>query len=84
MEGLIVQLISGAVGGNLAGLLMRAKSLGFGWNTVLGLLGGGVGGQVLSTLGVLQGAGMAGDIGGATVGGGLLLALVSLFKKAQN
>ena len=48
MEGLIWQLISGAAGGNLAGLAMKAKSLGTLWNSVVGVLGGGIGGQLLS------------------------------------
>ncbi len=82
MEGLILQLISGAVGGNLAGFLMKAKSLGTLWNTVVGVLGGGIGGQALSAMGLLQGAGMVGDIGGSLVGGGLLMFIISLFKKA--
>jgi uncharacterized membrane protein YeaQ/YmgE (transglycosylase-associated protein family) len=83
MEGLVWSLVSGAVGGNLAGALMKAKSLGTLWNTVVGVLGGGIGGQILGALGLLQGAGVAGNIGASTVGGALLLWVVSLFKKAS-
>jgi len=82
MEAILMQLISGAVGGNLAGLAMKAKSLGTLWNTIVGVLGGGIGGQLLDALGVLQSAGLLGDIGGSAVGGGLLMFIVSLFKKA--
>ena len=74
-------LISGAVGGNLAGALMKARSLGPLWNTVVGVLGGGIGGQALNALGVLQNTGLLGNIGSSAVGGGLLMFIVSLFKK---
>ncbi len=37
---LIIQLISGAVGGNLAGTLMKKFSLGTLWNSVAGIIGG--------------------------------------------
>ncbi|MGI9201921.1 MAG: GlsB/YeaQ/YmgE family stress response membrane protein, partial [Woeseiaceae bacterium] len=69
------------VGGNIAGALMKDKSLGMLWNTVVGVVGGGVGSQVLGALGVLDGGGMIANIGGSTVGGALLLFIVSLFKK---
>ena len=49
---LIIQLISGAVGGNLAGKLMKNSSLGTLWNSVVGILGGGLGGSVLGMLGL--------------------------------
>ena len=81
MEGLIWQLISGAAGGNLAGLAMKAKSLGTLWNSVAGVLGGGIGGQLLGVL-TGGGGGLAADVGGSAVGGALLLSLVSMFKKA--
>ena len=44
MEGLIpilINLASGAVGGNLAGALMKNLSMGTLWNSILGILGGG-------------------------------------------
>lgn len=45
---LLVQIISGAVGGNLAG--MTKQSLGTGLNTFLGGVGGLVLGQIVSAL----------------------------------
>ena len=45
---LLVQIISGAVGGNLAG--MTKQSLGTGLNTFLGGVGGLVLGQLVSAL----------------------------------
>ena len=44
---LIIQLISGAAGGNAAGAMLKQFSLGPVGNSILGLIGGGVGGQLL-------------------------------------
>jgi hypothetical protein len=44
---LLIQAVSGAVGGNLGGLASKAKSLGPLLNTILGAVGGVGGGQVL-------------------------------------
>lgn len=41
--GLVVDVVSGAVGGNLAGLAWREKSLGFWGNTIVGIIGGALG-----------------------------------------
>jgi uncharacterized membrane protein YeaQ/YmgE (transglycosylase-associated protein family) len=85
MESLIpilASLLSGAVGGNIAGALLKNKSLGVLWNSVVGLLGGGLGGQILGALGLLGGGGLLANVGASTVGGALLLFIVSLFRKA--
>ena len=91
---LIIQLISGAVGGNLAGKLMKNSSLGTLWNSVVGILGGGLGGTVLGMLG-LSGAEAAeastsmdlnsilGSVAGGGVGGGILMAIIGMVKKAM-
>ena len=87
---LIIQLISGAVGGNLAGSLMKNFSLGSLWNSIVGILGGGLGGQVLGMLGIGDGGGemdlggILGSIGSGGVGGGIVLAIVGMIKKAMN
>lgn len=52
---LIIQLISGAVGGNIIGALLKKFSLGVVGNSIAGLVGGGLGGQFL---GNMLGAGM--------------------------
>ena len=49
---LIIQLASGAVGGNVAGSLMKNMSLGTLGNSLAGILGGGLGGQILGMLGM--------------------------------
>lgn len=56
LTALIIQLISGALGGNAAGALSEKASLGTLGNSIVGALGGGVGGQLLSSLLGLGGA----------------------------
>ncbi len=81
LTALLIRLVTGGVGGNIAGALLKGKSLGTMWNTVVGVLGGGLGATALDAVGVMQGAGMVGDIGASAVGGGALLWIVSMFKK---
>lgn len=64
----IISLISGIVGGNLAGMGMAAKNLGPILNTVGGLIGGGAG-KFLLTLAGFLGAGAA--TGAAATGAGV-------------
>ena len=90
MEQLIIQLISGAVGGNVAGALLKQFNLGLLWNSVAGILGGGIGGQILSNvLGVGAGGGMditsiISQVAGGGIGGAILLVIVGIIKKAMN
>jgi len=87
---LIIQLVSGAVGGNIAGSLMKNFSLGTLGNSLVGILGGGLGGQLLGMLGISTGAGginiasIIGSIAAGGVGGGALLAIIGVIKKALN
>jgi len=86
---LIISLISGAIGGNLAGALMKNSSLGTLWNSVVGILGGGIGGTILSMIGIDAGGGgmdlgsILGSVGSGGVGGGVLLAIIGIIKKAM-
>ncbi len=77
----LVSLASGAAGGNIAGALMKNKSLGTLWNSVVGVLGGGIGGALLGLVGLGDSGGILATVAGSTVGGGVLLWIVSLFKK---
>lgn len=85
---LIIQLVSGAIGGNVAGKLFKNLSLGTLGNSIAGLLGGGLGGYLLAMLGIHTGSeeidlgGILGNVGGGAVGGGVLMAIVSLIKRA--
>jgi len=92
---LIIQLASGAVGGNVAGAILKKYSLGTTGNSIVGILGGGLGGQILAMLGLggLAGAGGGGalDIGsivssvaGGGVGGGVLMAIIGLIRQAMG
>ncbi|MCB2263307.1 MAG: hypothetical protein LGR52_10280 [Candidatus Thiosymbion ectosymbiont of Robbea hypermnestra] len=87
---MIIQLVSGAVGGNIAGGLFKNLSLGTLGNSIAGIVGGGLGGYILSMLGI-GGAEAAGSmdltgiltsVAGGGVGGGVLLAVVGALKKA--
>ncbi len=84
MEGigaLIINLLIGAVGGNLAGMALKEKSLGTLWNSVVGILGGGLGFFILGMLGG-GGGGLLWQVLAAFIGGAVLLFVVSLFRKA--
>lgn len=79
---LLIQAISGAVGGNVGGWLNKAKSLGPLVNTILGAVGGVGGGQLLGgTLTRLLGNGTAGNVTASTLIGLLLPLLGGLLKK---
>lgn len=85
---LIIQLISGAVGGNAAGAVMKKFSLGTLGNSVAGILGGGLGGQLLGMLGMSAGGAggmditsIVSSIAGGGVGGGVLMAIIGIVKK---
>jgi hypothetical protein len=94
--GLIIQLISGAVGGNIAGAAIKQYNLGTIGNSIAGLIGGGVGAQII---GALVGGGTGTDLAGADgldigsiigqiasggVGGGILMVIVGLIKQAMG
>jgi hypothetical protein len=91
MVNIIIQLVSGALGGNGAGALLKKLSLGTIGNSIVGILGGGLGGQLLGLLGMAPAAAGGGGLdlsniissvlsGG--VGGGVLMAIVGAIKKA--
>ena len=52
---LILQLVTGALGGNVAGKLLKNLSLGTVGNSLVGIIGGGLGGQLLGMLGLGDG-----------------------------
>jgi hypothetical protein len=88
---LLIQLASGALGGNAAGTYAKDTGLGTMGNTIAGALGGGIGGQILNALLGLGGTAAASglDIGtivsGFATGGimGGLTALAIGFLKAK-
>jgi hypothetical protein len=88
---LIIQLVAGAVGGNVAGAAVKQYSLGTVGNSIAGVVGGGIGGQILTAIVPSLGAAAAGgslDIGaiigqvvGGGVGGGVLMVIVGIIKQ---
>ncbi|WP_299156466.1 hypothetical protein [uncultured Tenacibaculum sp.] len=80
---LIISLLSGAVGGNIAGALLKKYSMGTLWNSVVGILGGGLGAQLLGMLNI-DISGIIGNIVGSGVGGGVLMVIIGLIKSVMK
>jgi uncharacterized membrane protein YeaQ/YmgE (transglycosylase-associated protein family) len=80
MEALIIQLISGAVGGNAAGAIFKNLSLGTIGNSIAGVAGGGIGGQILGAVLPSLAGGMVGQAAGGGIGGLVLMAVVGFIK----
>src|SRR5260370_22027709 len=66
---LIIQLLSGAAGGNIIGNILKQYNLGPLGNSIAGIVGGGLGGQLLNM--VLGGGAAAGTAATAATAGGL-------------
>jgi len=86
---LIIQLISGALGGNIAGTLLKNISLGTLGNSIAGIVGGGVAGQILEQVfhtgiagGAIDPVAIITQILGGGVGGGVLMAIVGAIRNA--
>lgn len=90
---LIIALIGGGVGGNVAGAALPEKTLGTLGNTIAGLIGGGAGNFLLTALGVLASTKTPGaseldlssilaSLGVGGVSGGALTAIIALIKDA--
>jgi hypothetical protein len=87
LTNLLIQIVAGAVGGNLAGA-MKDINLGTVGNTIAGAVGGGLGGQALAALvPMLANAGtnldigaLVGQVAGGGVAGAILTAIIGLIK----
>ena len=85
---LIIEAISGAVGGNVAGAAMKENSLGTMGNSIAGIVGGGLGGTLLQTVMGTAAAGggsldlttILSNVAGGGVGGAILMAVVGIIK----
>ncbi len=86
---LLINLIGGAVGGNAAGAALKNFSLGTIGNSIVGILGGGIGGQLLGSLGIMGGGdadsslemgSIASNVVGSGAGGGILMVVVGFIK----
>ncbi len=78
---LFVQLIFGAVGGSLGGLMFRNLSLTTVGNCLAGIVGGCVAGQLLRNATSI-GNNVVGDVAGGFLGGIVVLAIVGFIKNA--
>ncbi len=84
---IIIQLLSGAAGGNIAGSLLKNLNMGTLGNSIVGIIGGILVGQVLPALGI--GNASATDVTsilssvlGGGVGGGALMAIIGAISKS--
>ncbi len=87
IAGLLISLISGAVGGNVAGAAAPDKSLGALGNSISGLIGGGAGGLILQALGMggatggLDLSSLLSNVGSGGVSGAVLMLIVAVIKQ---
>jgi hypothetical protein len=85
---LIIEAVSGAVGGNVAGAALKEKSLGLIGNSLAGVVGGGLGGTILQAVMGAAATGGGGmdlqsiltNVGGGGVGGAILMVVVGIIK----
>jgi uncharacterized membrane protein YeaQ/YmgE (transglycosylase-associated protein family) len=98
LTAILIQLISGGVGGNIAGAVLKKLNLGPVGNSIVGIIGGVVTGQVLKMLGASGVAATAAaastggmdmssilsNVGGAGIGGAVLTAVVGLIKAQMS
>jgi uncharacterized membrane protein YeaQ/YmgE (transglycosylase-associated protein family) len=86
MTDLIVQVIAGALGGTAAGSVLKDLSLGKGGDAITGAIGGGVVGQILTSVlgaGGLDVASLVKSIFGGGIGGAIVMALIGALRNAM-
>jgi uncharacterized membrane protein YeaQ/YmgE (transglycosylase-associated protein family) len=86
---MIINLVSGAVGGNVVGKLFKNLNMGTLLNSIAGIVGGGLGGQLLGMLGMGGGGsmdlmGILQTVAAGGAGGGVLMAIVGMIKKMMK
>lgn len=90
ITGFFVSLVGGAIGGNVAGALLRRLSLGSVGDSIAAIVGGGAAAQLLVLLGLAgaagsSAAGLSGyvaPLAAGVAGGGILLALAGLLRRS--
>lgn len=90
--GAIINLVSGAVGGNILGAAWKDKTLGAVGNTIAGAIGGVAGTYIMQAVGVLNSLGLsemtigsiAGSVGTSAVSGAVLTGIAGLIKNAMS
>ena len=89
---LIASLISGVTGGSMADAALKDQSLGTNGSWLAGILGGGIGGAILQSLGVTTGSGsdtldaasLIGNIAICGIGGAVMTLAIGLIKGARG
>ena len=76
---LILSLISGGIGGYMAGAVLR-NNLGPAGNVIAGLIGGAASEKILNSTGILSGS-VYEQIIGSGIGGAVLVLIVRVLKK---
>ena len=81
----LISLVTGAVGGNIAGAVFKNLSLGPLGNTIAGLVGCGAGAEILNAaLGAGAGGGtVVGNIASSGVGSVVVMLIAGLIKNAM-
>jgi len=79
--GIIAALIIGGIAGWLAGLIVRGAGFGPIGNIVVGIIGALLATWLLPQLGVHLGAGWLREIVNATIGGVIILVILSLIRR---
>ena len=82
MMGIIAALSIGAIAGWLAGKIVRGAGFGLLGNIVIGIVGALLASWLLPQLGVNLGGGWIRAIINATIGGVIILVILSLIKRA--
>ena len=89
---LIIEAVSGAVGGNVAGAAMKENSLGTMGNSIAGIVGGGLGGGILHAVAWNRRESVAengphtsilSNVAGGGVGGAILMVVAGIIKRSK-
>ncbi|MCB1114528.1 MAG: hypothetical protein KDK62_07220 [Chlamydiia bacterium] len=94
---LIITLVSGAIGGNIAAGVSKEHSLGTLGNAIVGAVGGGAGNWIAQAIGIVGAAAAAangaegfnvehllGNIASSGIGGAILTLVVGLIKNSSS
>jgi hypothetical protein len=87
--GMIINLVSGGIGGNVAGASSKSLNLGILGNSLAGAIGGTAGVWIMQAVGILSSLGISdlssigailGSAGTSAVSGGIVTAIIGLIK----
>ncbi len=79
---IVIWLIVGALGGWLAGVLVKGGGFGLIGDIVVGIIGAVIGGWLAGVLGISIGSGFIASVITAVIGAVILLVILRLIKRA--